>query len=529
MPRPEPSARRAWSAGGRRPGPVDLVVVVGVVVAFAVRFHLGRHAWFFADDFALAGRRLDLRGAFEPYNGHCSATLVVIYQGVLSVSGLRSFTLLRVVALLAGAALPVALYLRARRPLGAPVAAVLAAPFLWTHPASYVAQQLAYPLVLAGAAGLATVLPRRGSRSDRVVAAVLGVVLLTSAVGALLAGVAIVHSAWCRADRSRWLAVATPSALWALWWTTIGREAEPMGEPVGWAAALAIVWRGLLASFDSVALGHRGGGVLVGLAFAGNLVWRGRRSDGAQAVAWGVGLVAWWLVLVRGRGAEVDVGAVRYSMVGAVFVLLSLIPEEVVSWSRLAGGRRPAGAGRRWVPAGVGVLGVLVVSVVTVPAYLEARDAEDLFARAVQEQVVVGRARPRLLPADARLPVWVGYLTPRELDGLGHRWGLPGEASSGAMVDRLVAQQLALAEREPAGGRSCGPPSVLVATPAADATVLIDAGPTGASVSVRRFGPTFRSVGRLEPGRAARLVLRSSLVPTPWEVRVEGACRVRVR
>lgn len=257
---------------------LDAIVAVGLVVAFVVRFQAGSETWFFADDFPLAARQLDFDGLLRPYNGHLSTTLVVVYQGALPLSGLRSFTLLRVISLLAATALPAALYLRARNPLGAPVAAVAASLFVWTFPASWVAQQLAYVLVLAAGCVLAGALARSDRRSDLLVALVLSFGLVTSAVGAILAGVAVVHSLLRRADRSRWLAVAVPFAAWFGWWVLLGRQAEQLSEPVGlgdslqlagggsshrsrrwpWGTASGVYWLGLRSSFTWVGVSGLG-------------------------------------------------------------------------------------------------------------------------------------------------------------------------------------------------------------------------------------------------------------------------------
>lgn len=505
---------------------LDAIVAVGLVVAFVVRFQAGSETWFFADDFPLAARQLDFDGLLRPYNGHLSTTLVVVYQGALPLSGLRSFTLLRVISLLAATALPAALYLRARNPLGAPVAAVAASLFVWTFPASWVAQQLAYVLVLAAGCVLAGALARSDRRSDLLVALVLSFGLVTSAVGAILAGVAVVHSLLRRADRSRWLAVAVPFAAWFGWWVLLGRQAEQLSEPVGLGDSLQLAGGGVIASFETVALGNRIGGVLVGVAFVVHLGWRVWTRRGAQAAAWAAGLAAWWVILIQSRGALAEADVTRYRLVGAVFVVLSLVPEEAVRWPTLPGLRlEPPAAGRPgWLGAGGAVLGLVAVTLLALPSYLDARDFEVLFAKVVRQQVVVARLQPPVLPGDEPLPLWMGYQTPDELERLAERWGFPDEGTSPEAVDRVLARQSEFSPAAPEASPACSKGDDRITTAGGDATIRLVAGSSGASVSMLRFGSEFQPVGRIGANGNATLSLRSSLAGTPWVVRIEGGC-----
>src|SRR5947209_2324486 len=92
------------------------VLLVGATVVCL--FVKGNGLGFFSDDWHLAQRGGSFGDYFEPYNGSLNVVPIAIYRALYAVFGFRTVVPLRLVGVLSGAAIAVALFLVVRARVG---------------------------------------------------------------------------------------------------------------------------------------------------------------------------------------------------------------------------------------------------------------------------------------------------------------------------------------------------------------------------------------------------------------------------
>lgn len=389
-------------ASTRRVHPSVVALVVGLVAAVPVLLHVGRHQWFFLDewDFLASRSALDPGDLFEPHNEHWTTLPLVAYRVMYSVVGLHDYWpyQLMVISLhLVVAAELWALIRRAR--VGPWLAMALVAPFvlfgsgvqniLWAFQISFVG-------ALAAGFGHLLLADRDETSWERRDWVGLGV----GALGLLCSGLAVPltigvgAAVWIRRGLPMALRHTMPlGAVYLVWWVTYGRDGY-RSDDLSPDQALEFAGRALWHTVRDV--GRLGGGDaatsvgwLVALVVVGGIgLWvaerRSRwRAESATAIGCTVALVT--LLLLTGLGrAEFGVPLADQSRYSHVVLALALP----------AIGLAAAGYGARISHAGWVVAAVLVVGLPgNVAAFTE---------RGLQRQIEEGR--PELVLALPRIP-----------------------------------------------------------------------------------------------------------------------------
>jgi hypothetical protein len=473
---------------------------------------------------------------------------MLVYRALYETFGFRSTLPLRLVAILSGAAIPVAVYVAARARVAPPLALVAAAAMTW-YP-GYVPRPSAFNhwLAAAGCVACAWAIVRPDRRLDLPLGAALTFALCNSPAGVAGAVACLVFAGLVRPSRRRWLVVVVPSLGWLAWWLFLAPH-HHAGRPLG--QAVHVVVNGVAASFRGLGAGNRAVGVALAVVFAGLAGGRLRRGPAAAANArsWTAGLVFWWAALAYSR-PDLGTGDIpaRYRIVGSVFVILAALPERRpdVSAARRgpaspdAGHAEGAGlvpeAGRRARP-GAGRLAPLTVVaglVLAAVVVLANRGAVLADARALDRESAVVRAGltvanlgPSVLPDRAGIDV--GFLNGKLRAGtyrtLVAKWGTPPRTRP-AHPDAVLAGTGALRPAASAAGtRPCAPLGSGARLPPTSAT-RVRAGSRPVRVRIRRFERRWTTVGHVPAGAIASIRLAGFGASTPWRIDAPGLCRL---
>ena len=282
---------------------VDVVFAFVLVATMAVWFRLTRNTWFFLDEWALAGRGRSLGDFLEPYNGHLSVTYLAVYRAHMELFGFGSYTLLRVLGLVALASGPVLLYLTTRRALGPMAAGIAAIAVLWAEGVSLEPGAMNHSAVVACSVVAAWAARSTGRRADRWLLGALTLGFLTAGGMVATAAALVVGAALTRAGSRRWLAILVPTGVWAAWYVLQDRPPIPEEHRIDVGDALRLVVDGFAATLRGVAGGSALGGalLLVVLVAVGDPAGPGARATGGREpreLERGIG------GLVAGPGAE---------------------------------------------------------------------------------------------------------------------------------------------------------------------------------------------------------------------------------
>lgn len=297
--------------------------------------YAGRHLGFFFDEwnFVLDRRSGGIDALLQPHNGHFVFLPAVIYRLLLELFGLDSYLPYRIVVIALHVAAGTALYLLARRRVGAWAALVPAALLLFLGSAY---ENLLWPFqttfVGAMAFGLLALvaLDRRSRGGDVAAALLLLAATACSSVGVPFVAAAFVELVLPRQDRRRLWVALVPGAVFGLWYLaySVGSEggeslkaanvllapqyvADAAAAAAAGIAGLALVWGPVLLATGAIAL------------------WSARRAQAGGpapltprlAALATAALVNWGLTAL----ARADVGepaSSRYVYAGAVWLLL---------------------------------------------------------------------------------------------------------------------------------------------------------------------------------------------------------------
>ncbi|MGH9227201.1 MAG: hypothetical protein ACRD07_00460 [Acidimicrobiales bacterium] len=511
----------ALRQAGTRLAPHGVTIAFGLVVVASAGYfvRITRASWFYADEWAMAVQVARVQDIVDPYNGHLSITILGLYRVLLEVFGFTTHLPYRIAGIVSLVAVPVAMFLVARRRVGAPAAAIMGLLLLWFRGISLEPGALNHSLSLLGAVVCGYALVGRGRRDDALVAASLAFALASSGGGVAVVVAAVVHSLCARATLTRWLAVLLPTGAWLVWWLVFvppDSEAVQALRPGVLDLAEDAV-RHAAASFKYLALGNRvAGGVLL-VMFIAHAGWRVRRGLAAAAnvLAWSAALLFWWFGLVWSRWLLIEATpGFRYQWVSAGYVLLAVLPAGHGTLPRWASASTRRGA----LLGSAGVL--LVAAALTHSVRPDVRDfarTHAAYGRINRGQAAVAAEPNAGLSDDVTFGFNLGRLTAGQLRQLLDNYGGvgdPGETDE-LLVDigavRLVNGR---PDPPPPGCEALRQP--IPAPP--DSRVELHA-PTGtAEVSVRRFGSDWVSVGRLQEGRRATLELPGLTSGQQWEL-----------
>lgn len=512
---------------------VDLAFGLVTAVSLVVWYRASEPSWFWIDEWPMAHQVTSWTGIFEPYNQHLSITILGTYHVLLSVFGFTTHVPFRVVALLSFAAVAVAFYRTTRSLLGALPAAIGGVVLLWPALISIETAALNHWLTLTGAVLCAHGLRGEGRRRDGFVYGGLVLALTSSGGGVAAVVAAVVHSACTRAGRSRWFAVAVPTAAWLVWLmaaepfaqTLVGEERPGLFELVSLTATL------LAGSFSSLALANDvGGWIVLGLFVA--VVYR-RLYQGvaasAEALAWTAALGAWWFGLAWNRSFYANEDIFRYKQVSAVLILLAVTPRVPVDWSPLTRRLEASWPGRHVGARARPLIGPVIV--VLVALGLGIAVADDL-AESSDFQIAAGRnaqrtsgavSIPGAVPPETVLTLNMGYLRAGDVVDLFDRFQPPSWAAD---PDAVVARSAELTVRDDVTGIP-GPACRPIDQPhliGPGSLIVVRAGEFPAQVLVRRWDSNWVPIGTVPAERSAWLLLPGLHSPIGWEVRSADGC-----
>ena len=503
--------------------PFDFLFGLVVVATSVAYFRLSEGLWFSGDDWPLAGRGATLGDFLEPYNKHLSISIIAIYRVAFTIFGFDTYAPLRIAGIACFVAVAVALYLVLRRPVGPLIAAFVASYMLWFPGTGLAPALLNHYLAVLGGVVCAWALMRDDRTGDWVVAGGLAFALIGAGGGISVIAACFVHAACTRARLGRWIAVVVPSAAWLIWFVGFGEaEARQSSAFAGLTTGQTIreAFEGVVNTFEALAFGIRPLGILLALAFAAHLGWRLRQGlvASANVLAWTAALSVWWIGLIYSRGILADTETFRYLFVGAVFIVLAMIPPKPL---------KLPDATRSLTAAVAVALAIGVAVLVNRPDIVDQAErgrADRPHGQDAGDRRQPGsRGHPRLVPAPA-----VHARAHRQAVPRGHRsLGLPaGHTSSRRRrPHRRAGGHPTRAGEE--SGRAVHP-AELVGVRGRAARVRVQTGATPTTVVLVRFGAGPTRIGDLGPNQTAIMTLPGLVSDRAWAVGAPGACVVNL-
>jgi hypothetical protein len=317
-------------------------IVAWLIVAacgLVVLDHLGRGTTFFYDEwnFVLDRRSGWGKAIWEPHNGHLSVLPILAYRVLLPTVGLGDYHAYRLVGLavhFAVASLVVALVWKRTAPLIGVAAGgvVLLLGAGWQN--IFWPFQIGFMGSVAFFLGAWLLLDHDTRRRDAAAAACLVGALACSGLGiAIVAGCAV-RIALRRSSWNRWWVVATPTALYLVWYAVYG---ESQASSDNLREVPSYVWSSVGGAFGALAGRGIGAGQVVALIVV-VAVWRALRAPARRPEIIGAATVVVfnWILTAISRGSTGEPAASRYVYVGAVLVIV--VMAEAARGLRVPGG-----------------------------------------------------------------------------------------------------------------------------------------------------------------------------------------------
>jgi hypothetical protein len=543
-----------------------VLVLTGAWLIYETR---GTTLWFDEWLWALEYRDNSLDGFIAPHNGHPTLIPVAIYRLLFATVGIDQSAPYRAVGIAGHLLCAALLYVYASRRAGVAVAILAASAILLLGPGW---QNIVWPLqigwLVSIAAGLGALLmlDRRDRLGDIAACALVALCVAASGPGVAIAAGLLVEAVRDRGVRSAWI-VAVPLGLLAVWWLAYqdsGSVRRELSLAPGFAADSAAATLSALAGLAGPLIGDDGTTLAWGrplaVAAAGVLLWRLWRMERVptRVLTLLSVLAAFWCLTAVQRAGIGPAESSRYIYVGAVFVVA--LGVEL--------GRNVAVSRRTWFVVGGAAMLIAVANVGDMRSGAAFLRDQALLTRTGLAALEI--ARPVAAP-DRPVEGIAGYplvvVRADQYFAIARDLGTPA-----ASVDELraapegarrradeelteihaVAVRPSVPQLEPdtpptvdttTGGEvrrrggcvefapaAAGPaqldPAVEITVPAGG--VVITATGDGATVALRRFADGYPAepVGRIAPGGAGRLAIRSDFAPEEWHARVASETRV---
>lgn len=497
---------------------IDALMIVVTLLVVAMRMWMLDKAWFFVDDWPLALQTTTRSGFIRGYNGHLSTVIIAVYWVLLNVFGFSTYLPYKLVGMLGLVSPGITLYFTTRRRIGPALAALaglvllLPAHVMLTVPAFN--HYLALTFGILCAAALNSVESRR---SNVKVAGFLALSLASAGGGVAVAAGAILFCCCTRPSWRRWLAVALPTALWAMWWFAMpgyrgpdgsGRRTPTMSQLVSSAVS---GFRHVLDTFGPIEFF----GALFAVTFVirASFAIKGGLRGSANLVAWTGALSVWLVALAWTRDAYTGY-VFRYDFVGLGFVLLAMIPTKPIQSPRL----RPRATTRNTVIIAVAILAVAgLLGVSTHSATRSsARSINTLGARNLVAARYVNLG-PRGAPDAEYQGMWFYGRTAREIRSLFATYGgMPVTpqtrdramlASTSVAPSRWHRDDLQQCETSWSGGTL--PEGLYLVSPAPGPPV---------DLRGRYLGPTWQLFGQAPGGKVTEVIVAANAGPLQLQV-----------
>lgn len=551
-------------------------LAVAVLGSGLFLLHLTRGTSFWADEWTwIATRRGNTVGAFlAPYNGHLSLVPVAVYRLMFAIFGIGSYTPYRAVVIALSLVVAVLVFVYARARTGELVALLLAVLMLFLGPGwqdTMWAFQIPWLIVCAAGIVALMLLERRTAAADAAACALLLVAICSTSLGLAFAiGIAVDLALTRRRWRDAWI-VGVPLVLYAIWAlhyhpTQIAASAVPT-IPLNLAQAAAVALSSLAGQSGIVPFNGTGTSLTYGwplLALVAVLVcWRSRTvHPSARAVSLAVMFAVFVAAVSIVRAGLASALSSRYIYVYCLLTGLLL--------AELARGIRPS----RLTQATLCI--VALVAVVSNIGNLRAQGAYIRDSAAVTNGALTaldldrGSVAPSTLArvalyADVKLTAGDYFDAERTLgtpaytlSQLGRAGGL---AQSSADSQLLADGDVTLTPASAAAAHSVGhagaavpvlassngtlaragaclrftPAAALAPGSTASVSVIVQPGRLSvtaaadpATVSVRRFTPTFTPLGAVAALQLRAVTVRRDLASNPWYLEVSSIAPVRV-
>jgi hypothetical protein len=552
-----------------------LALAVLLLAGAALLIYETRGTFFWADEWQwiLTRRGGGLNTFLQPHNQHFSLVPITLYKLLFAIVGLRHYWPYRGLLIGVEVICTLLIFLYARQRVGSYYALLAAALILFFGPGW---QDILWPfqtawiLCVLGGVGALLALDRHDRAGDIGACLLLGLSLASSSPGLAVAAGLMVEVLLARRRRDLWI-VAIPVALYALWWVTyqqtvFNRHALLLLPQFVFNSAAGTL--SALTGLAQINPYNDGSGdflswgaplLVLALALA---IWRLRvlRRIPPRVLTLSTILLAFWLLTGVGR-AYVSVGSLtltstgdesRYLFIGAVFVVLLIV--ELANRRAIA---RPAMA------AGIGVLAAAAILSNLGPLQAGAGLLQSQAQYTEAELGTLNLSRPIVAPGYVSQGFIFGIVKARDWFAAEKALGAPPlspallaqqpEFARQAADSQLVRiQNLAPRGTSTSTPPGATPPSVdavasgtdsvssgcvsfrpTAYTPsgvvnsltvtAAPGGLLVRSGAAEATVSVRRFGSQFLTLGTVAPGAGATLVIKPDLAPQPWHAQVTAA------
>jgi hypothetical protein len=544
-------------------------LVVAVLASGFLSYHLTRGSSFSVDDWTwiITRRGNSLHTFLAPYNGHLSLVPIAIYRLMFAVFGIGDFAPYRVLLLVLASSTAVVIFEYARHRVDAFWALLVTTLLLFLGPGwNDILQPFQIAWLVAVASGILalSLLDRRRRWADAAACLLILISLSSTSVGVALAvGIAVDIALTRRRWRDAWI-VGVPLLLYAVWaihYHPSGIQVSSVtAVPPNLAQTTAAALAGLVGLSGVTPTDLTGSALIYGfpllaLALAVVIVRTGRGWQWTRFLSLAAALVTFTVMTTVARSFQSPFES-RYMYVTCVLSVLMTV--ELV---------------RGLVVPLRAQLALAVLTLVAVVSNIGVlRSGGSYFrqlgalADATLGAVELDRGR---VASDTQLPLYpLGTLTAGRYFTAVRALGTPAytvaqlqQADSGAQgaADAQLLRdgdvEFAAATVAPSPGGTASPlegavngaavrhgaciafaPAAALAPGQASTLALqpkpgrlsVTAGGAPATVSVRRFAPSFTALGTVRARGSATVSVSPDRAPQPWHLQVESLAPVRV-
>ncbi len=421
--------------------PIDALIAITLIGLGLWWFQLTDGAWFYADEYPLALRGRTPQDLLEPYNSHLSITYLAVYRLHFGLFGFTHYSVLRVTGIVALLTVPAALYVTARNRVGPAVAGFAALLVALTTSPSLEPGGMNHNAAIAFGLVAAWAMTRRGRRFDLIVAGALALSFATAGDALPFAVALLALCALTRASCRRWVAVASPVALWLLWRFVFGVESQIVEMArLSRVDQVLLPFRSLPPTLRGLAFGSSVAATVLAIGLVAAVVHKVRTEGSAgmaSVAAWGLAWWFWWFGLALSRGRLADTEIFRYRFAASVLLLLAVLPHGIPDDDPLLGRLGPPRA--RWLQTGVLVLMLVGVVAANRATTQTSTAALASFGKKAQGDFLVFTALPSVVPPDHVHSLLFGSIDQEQLLDAVNAYG-PSPLTPEQVDGRLVGQ-----------------------------------------------------------------------------------------